>query len=298
MTPAIVVFAYLGIVLYIGIFAFRRGKTSGEDYFLASRSLGQYIFLFALFGTNMTAFSILGASGLAYHRGIGVFGMLASASAFVIPLSIFFIGTRLWGLGKKFGYMTQVQYLRDRWECVLRPRGLSTLSGNLAVTGPMSVDVTPRRLQSFLVSNRTDYLYTVYNAAGGEMLASGVAQADAGYVLTVANVPVVAEGSRLVLRPVSSLAVENAAAPRVPRLAMAANPVRDATVLNVDWPSDGLARIDLVDLAGRHARTLFSGPARGSVSLSLDARGLAPGVYLVHARQAGLQSSKRVIVVR
>lgn len=117
MTPAIVVFVYLAVVLYIGIFAFLKGKASGEDYFLASRSLGQYTFLFALFGTNMTAFSILGASGLAYHRGIGVFGMLASASAFVIPLTIFFIGTRLWAMGKKFGHMTQVQYLRDRWEC-------------------------------------------------------------------------------------------------------------------------------------------------------------------------------------
>jgi SSS family solute:Na+ symporter len=117
MIPALVVFVYLGVVLYIGIFAFRRGKTSGEDYFLASRSLGQYIFLLALFGTNMTAFSILGASGLAYHRGIGVFGLLASSSAFVIPLTIFFIGTRLWALGKRFGHMTQVQFLRDRWEC-------------------------------------------------------------------------------------------------------------------------------------------------------------------------------------
>lgn len=117
MTPAIVVFLYLAVVLYIGIFAFRRSQNSGEDYFLAGRSLGQYVFLFALFGTNMTAFSILGASGLAYHRGIGVFGMLASASAFVIPLSIFFIGTRLWAHGKRCGHITQVQFLRDRWEC-------------------------------------------------------------------------------------------------------------------------------------------------------------------------------------
>jgi len=117
MTPAIVVFVYLAVVLYIGIFAFRKGKTSGEDFFLASRSLGQYIFLLALFGTNMTAFSILGASGLAYHRGIGVFGLLASSSAFIIPLTVFFIGTRLWALGKRFGHMTQVQFLRDRWEC-------------------------------------------------------------------------------------------------------------------------------------------------------------------------------------
>jgi SSS family solute:Na+ symporter len=117
MTPAIIVFIYLAVVLYIGIFAFRRSTVSREDYFLAGRSLGQYVFLFALFGTNMTAFSILGASGLAYHRGIGVFGMLASASAFVIPLTLFFIGTRLWSVGKKFGHMTQVQFLRDRWEC-------------------------------------------------------------------------------------------------------------------------------------------------------------------------------------
>ncbi|MCW8132475.1 MAG: sodium:solute symporter family protein [Planctomycetota bacterium] len=117
MVPALVVFGYLAIVLYIGIFAFRRGKTSGEDFFLASRSLGPYIFLLSLFGTNMTAFAILGSSGLSYKIGIGVFGLMASSSCFVIPVTIFFIGTRLWGLGKKFGHMTQVQYFRDRWEC-------------------------------------------------------------------------------------------------------------------------------------------------------------------------------------
>ncbi|WCJ59980.1 sodium:solute symporter family protein [Fontisphaera persica] len=117
MNPAIIVFIYLAIVLYIGIFAFRKGKQSGEDYFLASRSLGTWVFLLSLFGTNMTAFAILGSSGLAYQRGIGVYGLMASASGFVIPLTIFFIGTRLWALGKKYGHMTQVQYFRDRWEC-------------------------------------------------------------------------------------------------------------------------------------------------------------------------------------
>jgi SSS family solute:Na+ symporter len=117
MTPAIFVFIYLAIVLYIGIFAFRRGQSSGEDFFLANRSLGSWVFLFSLFGTNMTAFAILGSSGLAYQRGIGVYGLMASASGFVIPLTIFFIGTRLWALGKRFGHMTQVQYFRDRWEC-------------------------------------------------------------------------------------------------------------------------------------------------------------------------------------
>ena len=117
MIPVLVVAAYLALVLYVGIFAFRKSKGTGEDYFVASRALGPYVFLLALFGTNMTAFAILGSSGLAYQRGIGVYGLMASASGFVIPLTLFFIGTRLWALGKRHGYMTQVQFFRERWEC-------------------------------------------------------------------------------------------------------------------------------------------------------------------------------------
>ncbi|MBL9169208.1 MAG: sodium:solute symporter family protein [Verrucomicrobiales bacterium] len=117
MIPAVIVAVYLCIVLYIGIFAFRKGTGSRDDFFVANRSLGPYVFLLAIFGTNMTAFAILGSSGLAYQRGIGVYGLMASASGLVIPLCLFFIGTRLWALGKQFGHVTQVQYFRDRWEC-------------------------------------------------------------------------------------------------------------------------------------------------------------------------------------
>ncbi|MFN2494101.1 MAG: sodium:solute symporter [Pyrinomonadaceae bacterium] len=119
MIPAIVVFIYLATVLYIGIFAFRKakGREKAEDYFLASRSLGPFVFLFSLFGTNMTAFAILGSSGHAFTNGIVTFGLMASSSGLVIPLSIFLIGTRVWALGKKHGFMTPVQMFRDRWEC-------------------------------------------------------------------------------------------------------------------------------------------------------------------------------------
>ena len=119
MIPAIFVFIYLAAVLYIGIFAFRqaKGREKPEDYFLASRSLGPFVFLFSLFGTNMTAFAILGSSGHAFSNGIVTFGLMASSSGLVIPLTIFLIGTRVWALGKKFGFMTPVQMFRDRWEC-------------------------------------------------------------------------------------------------------------------------------------------------------------------------------------
>ena len=119
MIPSLVVFAYLAGVLYIGIFAFRvsRRKNDAEDYFLAGRSLGPTVFLLSLFGTNMTAFSILGASGHAFANGIVTFGLMASSSALIIPLCIFVIGTRLWALGKRHGFITPVQMFRDRWEC-------------------------------------------------------------------------------------------------------------------------------------------------------------------------------------
>jgi len=119
LIPAIVVFAYLAVVLYIGIFAFRhvKGKEKAEGFFLANRSIGPFVFLFSLFGTNMTAFAILGSSGHAFTNGIVTFGLMASSSGLVIPLTIFLIGTRVWALGKKHGFMTPVQMFRDRWEC-------------------------------------------------------------------------------------------------------------------------------------------------------------------------------------
>jgi SSS family solute:Na+ symporter len=120
MIPAAVVFAYLLVALYIGIFAFRRsrpGNNVAEDYFLAGRSLGPAVFLLSLFGANMTAFSILGASGHGFANGIITFGLMASSSALIIPLSLLVIGTRLWSLGRRHGFMTPVQMFRDRWEC-------------------------------------------------------------------------------------------------------------------------------------------------------------------------------------
>jgi solute:Na+ symporter, SSS family len=120
LIPATIVFSYLGVVLYIGIFAFRHPAVAGgraEDYFLAGRALGPVVFLLSLFGTNMTAFTILGSAGHSFANGVVTFGLMASASAFIIPLTLFFIGTRMWSLGKRYGFMTPVQMFRDRWEC-------------------------------------------------------------------------------------------------------------------------------------------------------------------------------------
>lgn len=186
---------------------------------------------------------------------------------------------------------------RDLWQIVLRPRTLHTRNGDLTASGPIRVDVTPRRLQNFLVSNRTTYRYSVSDYGTGEILQSGSLEADDLFLLTVPAVPVVPNGSRLTLEPSSTLAVGTPAAPRVPRLSLAANPVRGVTALQVDWPGAGNARVELLDLSGRRVRTLLAADARGSSSVPLDPAGLSPGVYLVHARQGGVSASSRIVIV-
>ena len=114
---------YLALVLSIGLFSNRLFRKTGEDYFVASRTIGPFVLLMSLFGTHMTAFSLLGASGEAYLNGIGVFGLMASSSALMVPVVFFFIGTRLWAIGKHHRYLTQVQFFRERWESA--PLGLA-----------------------------------------------------------------------------------------------------------------------------------------------------------------------------
>ncbi len=106
---------YLTLVLAVGLFGHRLFRGTGEDFFLASRTIGPFVLLMTLFGTHMTAFSLLGASGEAYHRGIGVFSLMASSSALIVPVVFLFVGTRLWTIGREHGFLTQVQFFRERW---------------------------------------------------------------------------------------------------------------------------------------------------------------------------------------
>ena len=115
MTVAVISVYMLG-VLAIGTLSHRLYKGTGEDFFVATRSIGPFVLLMTLFGTHMTSFTLLGASAEAYLEGIGVFGLLASSSALIAPAIFFFVGTRVWALGKRHGYLTPIQFFRDRWE--------------------------------------------------------------------------------------------------------------------------------------------------------------------------------------
>ena len=116
MTALLVIVIYLGVLLTVALSSSRLSTGTSEDYFLASRSIGPFLLLMSLFGTTMTAFALVGSTGKAYNLGVGVYGLMASWAAVVHPLMFALIGVKLWQLGRRNGYTTQVQFFRDRFQ--------------------------------------------------------------------------------------------------------------------------------------------------------------------------------------
>jgi len=115
-TPLWVVLGYLVLLLALGIYSSRFFKGTSRDYFVASRSIGSFLLLMSVFGTTMTGFALVGSTGQSFKQGIAVYGAMASWSGLVHSAMFFLVGIRLWAIGKRNGYVTQVQFFRNRFE--------------------------------------------------------------------------------------------------------------------------------------------------------------------------------------
>lgn len=116
MTTVIVIAIYLGLLLGLALFSKTLFRGTSKDYFVASHSIGPFMLLMSVFGTTMTAFALVGSTGKAFERGIGTYGLMASSSGLIHAACFLLIGIKLWAIGKRYGYVTQIQYFRDRFE--------------------------------------------------------------------------------------------------------------------------------------------------------------------------------------
>jgi SSS family solute:Na+ symporter len=114
--PLYVIAGYLALLLLLGLISSRAFRGTSQDFFVASRSIGPFLLLMSVFGTTMTAFALVGSTGKAFQKGIGVYGLMASWSALVHSTVFFVIGIKLWAIGKREGYVTQIQFFRDRFQ--------------------------------------------------------------------------------------------------------------------------------------------------------------------------------------
>lgn len=111
----IVIGTYLIISIILGIVANRKSVNSSEDYFIAGRSLNWFHLGFTLFATWMSTFAFLGSPGFYFKNGVNWFlphGLLVVAS----PFLLWFIGRKIWYLGKTKGYVTPGDMLGDFYD--------------------------------------------------------------------------------------------------------------------------------------------------------------------------------------
>lgn len=116
MTVLVVILIYLSLLLGLGMLSGSKSRGTSKDYFVASHSIGPFLLLMSVFGTTMTAFALVGSTGKSFERGIGVYGLMASISGLVHVICFFAIGIKLWSLGVKHGFVTQIQFFRARFE--------------------------------------------------------------------------------------------------------------------------------------------------------------------------------------
>jgi sodium/proline symporter len=118
---------YFIVLIGIGSWASKKIHTT-EDYILAGRSLGFWVFTILIICSVCSGMTLLGVSGFGYTSGWpGIWEQIFVPLAASFCIIVF--GVKLHAIGKERGYMTVQDYLADRFESPRGLRGLSALSG-------------------------------------------------------------------------------------------------------------------------------------------------------------------------
>jgi solute:Na+ symporter, SSS family len=110
---AVIVGLYLVLMLGVGVIGYRLGQATPDDYFLAGRTVGPVVLFFTIIATNFSAFFFLGFAGAGYRIGYSYYGIMSFGTA-LVAVAFYFIGHRVWMLGRERGYITPPELIGDR----------------------------------------------------------------------------------------------------------------------------------------------------------------------------------------
>jgi SSS family solute:Na+ symporter len=108
------IFIYLLVTVGLGVVANRRMEVELEDFFLYGRKAGFIVLYLTVVATFHSAFAFLGSGGFFYSHGIGFWA--AGTWTLLVGAITYVLGTRIWALGKAFGYITPADMLADFYE--------------------------------------------------------------------------------------------------------------------------------------------------------------------------------------
>ncbi|NNL31186.1 MAG: sodium:solute symporter family protein [Gemmatimonadetes bacterium] len=108
------IFTYLLATVVIGAVANKRMAVNLEDFLLYGRQAGFIVLYLTVVATFHSAFAFLGSGGFFYTHGIGFWE--AGTWTVLVGGITYTLGTRIWALGKRFGYITPADMLADFYE--------------------------------------------------------------------------------------------------------------------------------------------------------------------------------------
>ena len=127
--PYILLFLYLFMLLGIGAYGYRKGKSNEEDYYLAGRNQGWLVSALTIMATFFSSFALLGAPGMVYRDGV-VFALFALN----VPLAgamVYVLGSKIYKMGREKGYVTPADMICDHYDGKAGMRLLVALTGFL-----------------------------------------------------------------------------------------------------------------------------------------------------------------------
>jgi SSS family solute:Na+ symporter len=105
---------YIAVGLGIALMA-RRGLGAGmSEFFLANRKVGGFVSALTYSATTYSAFMMIGLAGLTYLGGVGALGFELTYLCGMFMM-VFFL-PRFWLVGKKYGYVSPMELLSDRYQ--------------------------------------------------------------------------------------------------------------------------------------------------------------------------------------
>jgi len=105
---------YIVIGLGIALMARRRLGVGVSEFFLGNRSIGGFVSALTYSATTYSAFMMVGLAGLTYLTGVGALGFELTYLCGIFMM-VFFL-PRFWLVGKKYGYISPMELLSDRYQ--------------------------------------------------------------------------------------------------------------------------------------------------------------------------------------
>ncbi|OYD22672.1 sodium:solute symporter family protein [Oceanimonas baumannii] len=112
MTGSILIIAaFMIIPLMVGIISSRQLQDTSEDFFVQGRAMGSVAVFFTVAATWWSAFAFLGSNATFYTSG-PVY-LTALAWNLLFGFMYYWVGKRVWFLGKRFNYLTPSDLMGD-----------------------------------------------------------------------------------------------------------------------------------------------------------------------------------------